>query len=91
MFGPRLKVVAISWPHVRWVVPVASSTTEKMASANADGLKMWTRFPSRSQRTIALPAKPIATSRNWNANQSSTNHRNRFVLKMIGNGPKPSP
>jgi len=40
MFGPRLKVVAISCPHVKCVVPVASSTTEKMASVNADGLKI---------------------------------------------------
>ena len=50
--------MAISWPHVSDVVPVASSTTEKMASVKADGLKMCTRLPSRFQRTNALPGKP---------------------------------
>ena len=89
MRGPRLKVVAISWPQVRCVVPVASSTIEKIASVNADGLKMCTRRPSRSQRTNALPRNPSAMSTNCKANQSSLNQRNRLVLKTIGKGPKP--
>jgi hypothetical protein len=82
-------VVAISWPHVRCVVPVARSTTEKTASVNADGLKMCTRLPSRSHRTKALPRNPSAISTNCRLNQSSLNHRNRFVLKTMGNGPNP--
>ena len=64
MRGPRLKVVAISWPHVRDVVPLASSTIEKRASVKAEGLKIWTRFPSRCQRTNALPMKPTAINTN---------------------------
>ena len=87
--GPRLKVVAISCPQVSAVVSVASRTSENTASVNADGLKMCTRRPSRSQRTNALPRKPSAISTNCRANQSSLNQRNRFVLKTIGKGPKP--
>ena len=83
-------MVLISCPQVMPVAPVASRTSEKTASVNADGLKMWTRLPSRSQRTKALPRNPTAISTNCRANQSSLNHRNRFVLKTIGNGPKPS-
>ncbi len=64
MRGPRLNVDAISWPQVSDVVPVASSTTEKIASVKADGLKMWTHLPSRFQRTNALPANPRAISTN---------------------------
>ena len=64
MYGARLSVDAISGPQVMLVVPVAIRTTEKSARLNADGLKMWTLFPSRSQRTNSLPRKPAATSRN---------------------------
>ncbi len=42
MRGPRLNVVLISCAHVTTVVPVTMSTSEKSASANAEGLKMWT-------------------------------------------------
>ena len=51
---------------------------------------MCTRRPSRSHRTNALPRKPTAIIRNCRWNQSSRNQRNRLVLKMMGNGPKPS-
>ena len=64
MWGGKSCVKAISEPHVRWVVPVASSTTEPIASGNDDGLKMWTRRPSFSHRRNSLAAKPTATSTN---------------------------
>ena len=51
-------MVLISWRPGEEVVPVTISTSENSASVNADGLKMWTRRPSRSHRTNALPRKP---------------------------------
>ena len=50
MRGPRLNVVAISWPQVSAVVPVASSTTEKSASVKADGIE------DVDAPAVALPA-----------------------------------
>jgi len=45
-------------------VPVERSTMEKIASVKAEGLKMRISLPSRFQRTNALPANPMAISRN---------------------------
>ena len=89
MRGPRPKVVLISCAQVTDVEPVTISTSEKIARANADGLKTCVRLPSRSHWMNALPRKPTAMSRNWNPNQSSRNQRNRLVLKTMGMGPKP--
>ena len=63
--GARLSVVAISWPQVRLVAPVRISPSENSPSGNDDGLKMWTRRPSFSQRIRSFAANPSAISRNW--------------------------
>src|SRR6516164_1215295 len=89
MFGGRLRVTATSSPQLIGVLRVISRPTEKMASAIAEGLKMWVRRPSRFQLINSLQRTPVATIRNWRKYQSSLNHRNKFVLRTIGNGPKP--
>jgi hypothetical protein len=71
------------------VLRVRIRAIENSASGKDEGLKMWTRRPSRSHLRNSRAQNPTATIRNCRWNHSGLNHRNRFVLKMIGNGPKP--
>src|SRR5215471_3727108 len=90
MYGGRPRLTATSTAQLLSVLWVTSSPRENNASAIAEGLKMCVRRPSRCQVTNSLHNTPVDTSRNWRKNQSSLNHKKRFVLKTMGNGPKPS-
>ena len=90
MCGASLSVVAISCPQVRSVAPVAINPSENRASGKDDGLKTWTRRPSRSRRQSSLTTSPTAISRNCRRNQSARNQRNRLMLKKTGTVPRPS-
>src|ERR1051326_9278097 len=83
MYGGRPRLTATSSAHEIWVLFVTSSPREKIAKAMADGLKMCVRRPSRFHVTNSLQSTPVDTIRNCRKNQSSLNHRNRFVLRTI--------
>src|SRR5713101_8139995 len=89
MLGGRWNVVEICSPHVIEVLRVTRRPIEKRKSANAEGLKMWVSLPSRFHRINSFPSTPTATIANCRKNQSFLNHRNRFVLRTMGNGPNP--
>src|SRR6476661_3181806 len=89
MCGGKNWVTAMSWPQVMLDVQVTRSASEKTVSERADGLKMCARRPFLCQRINALAVNPTASIMNCRKNQSGLNHRNRFVLKTIGNGPNP--
>src|SRR5689334_125659 len=89
MFGGRLSVTATSSAQEMCVLWVVIKISEKTASAMADGLKMCARRPSLFHVINSLHSTPVDTSRNCRKNQSSLNHRNRFVLRTMGTGPKP--
>src|SRR2546429_225081 len=89
MLGGRPSVTATSSAQEMCELCVTISASEKTASAIADGLKMCVRRPSRVQVTNSLHRTPVVTKRNCRKNQSSLNHRNRLVLRTMGNGPKP--
>ena len=59
-------------------------------NAKADGLKICVFRPplSHTRKAFAVNATPSMT--NCHANHSSLNHRNRFMLNTMGNGPKPN-
>src|SRR5580658_510403 len=90
MWGGRPKETAISSPQEIGVLRVRIKPRENKNSAIAEGLKMCTRRPSLFHVTNSLQSTPVAIIRNCRKNQSGLNHKNRLVLRTIGNGPKPS-
>ncbi len=60
MWGALARVVAISAPQVRSVVPERIRPSEKTERAKPDGLKMCRLRPSRFQRKNSLPRMPTA-------------------------------
>src|SRR6266704_2948088 len=90
MWGGRSKETAVSSPQEICVLCVTIRPMEKMNSAIAEGLKICARRPSRFQVMNSLQSTPVASIRNCRKNQSGLNHRNKLVLRTMGNGPKPS-